>query len=60
MERLQGGVVELSLRLVNDRRIDLQHHNAPTSDKVSALMVGGNVYEANAWDIIVRSTNGYF
>jgi hypothetical protein len=45
---------------VNDRRIDLQCYNAPTIDEVGALMVGCDVDEANARDIIVRSTNGYF
>jgi hypothetical protein len=60
VERLQGGVVELSFRLMNDRRTDLKRYNAPTVDKVSALMVGGNVDEVDARDIVVRSTNGYF
>ncbi len=32
MERLQGEAVELSLRLVNDRRTDLRCYNAPTVD----------------------------
>ncbi len=59
-ERLQGGAVELNLRLVNDRRTDLQRYNAPTTDEVGALMVGGDVDEANACDIVVRSSNGYF
>ncbi len=60
MERCQGEVVELSLRLLNDRRTDLRRHNAPTADEVGTLMVGGNVDEANARDIVIRSTNGYF
>jgi hypothetical protein len=60
MERLQGGAVELSLRLLNDRRTDLRHYNAPTADEVGALMVGGDVDEANARDIVIRSINGYF
>ncbi|KAH8975256.1 hypothetical protein BDL97_01G145700, partial [Sphagnum fallax] len=59
-ERLQSGAIELSIRLVNDRRIDLRHYNAPTINEVGALMVGGDVDEANAHDIIIRSTNGYF
>jgi len=45
---------------VNDRRIDLRRYNVPTVDEVSALMVGGNVDEVDARDIVVRSTNGYF
>ncbi len=60
MERLQGGAVELSLRLLNDRRTDLRRYNAPTADEIGALMVGGDVDEVNARDIIIRSTNGYF
>ncbi len=60
MGPLQGGVVELSLRLLNDRRTDLWHYNAPTTDEVGALMVGGNVDEANARDIDICLTNGYF
>jgi len=60
MERLQGGAVELSLHLLNDRRTDLRRYNAPTADEVGALMVGGDVDEANARDIVIRSTNGYF
>jgi len=60
MEWLQGEVVELSLRLLNDRRTDLRHYNAPTTDEVGTLMVGGDVDEANARDIIICSTNGYF
>jgi hypothetical protein len=59
-ERLQSGAIELSIRLVNDRRIDLRHYNAPTINEVGALMVGGDVDEANAHNIIIRSTNGYF
>ncbi len=60
VEWLQGEVVELSLRLVNDCHTNLQHYNAPTVDEVGALMVRGNVDEADARDIVVRSTNGYF
>jgi hypothetical protein len=60
MERLQGRVVELSFRLVNDHHTDLRRYNAPTVDKVGTLMVVGDVDEANARDIVVRSTNGYF
>ncbi len=59
-EWLQGLVVELSLRLVNDRRTNLRCYNAPTVDEVGALMVGGDMDEVNAHDIVVRSTNGYF
>jgi hypothetical protein len=39
-EQLQGGALELSIRLVNDRRTNLQCYNVPTVDKVGALMVG--------------------
>ncbi len=60
VERLQGGAVELNFRLVNDRRTDLRHYNAPTTDEVGALMVGGDVDEADARDIVMRSSNGYF
>jgi len=60
VERLQDEVVELSLRLVNDCRTDLQRYNAPTVDDVGALMVRGDVDEADARDIIVHLTNGYF
>ncbi len=59
-ERLQGGVIELSLRLVNDRRTNLRCYNAPTIDEVGALMVGGDVDEVDARDIVLRLTNGYF
>ncbi len=59
-ERLQGGAIELNLRLVNNRRTNLWRYNAPTVDEVGALMVGGDVDEVDARDIIVRSTNGYF
>jgi len=45
---------------VNDRRINLRCYNAPTIDEIGALMVGGNVDEVYACDIVVRSTNGYF
>jgi hypothetical protein len=60
MERLQGENVELSLHLVNDRHTDLRRYNAPTVDEVGALMVEGDVDEANARGIVVCSTNGYF
>jgi len=46
--------------LLNDRHTDLQRYNVPTADEVGALMVGGDVDEVNARDIIIRSTNGYF
>jgi len=59
-EWLQGGAIELSLCLVNDCRINLRRYNAPTIDEVGALMVGGDVDEVDARDIIVHSTNGYF
>jgi hypothetical protein len=59
-EQLQREAVELSLRLVNNRCTDLRHYNAPTTDEVGALMVGGDVDEADARDIVIRSTNGYF
>jgi hypothetical protein len=60
VERLQGGAIELSLRLVNDRRTNLWRYNAPTVNKVGALMVGGDVDEVDTRTIFVRSTNGYF
>jgi hypothetical protein len=59
-ERLQGEAIELSIRLMNDRRIDLRRYNAPIVNEVGALMVGGDVDEADARDIVIRSTNGYF
>ncbi len=59
-EWLQRGAIELSLRLLNNRRNDLRRYHAPIVDKVGALMVGGDVDEADSHDIIVRSTNGYF
>jgi hypothetical protein len=59
-ERFQGGAIELSFRLVNDRRTNLRCYNAPTVDEVGALMVGGDVDEVDACNIIVCSTNGYF
>ncbi len=59
-ERLQGGAIELSLRLVNDCRTNLRCYNAPTVDEVGALMVGGDVDEVDARDIVLRLTNGYF
>jgi hypothetical protein len=60
MEQLQGGAVDLSLRLLNDYRTDLRRYNAPTIDEVGALMVGGDVDETNACNIVICSTNGYF
>jgi len=45
---------------VNDCCTDLQHYNAPTINEVGALLVGGIMDEANAWNIVMRSTNGYF
>ncbi len=45
---------------MNDRHTNLRRYNAPTVDKVGALMVGGDVDEVDACDIVVRSTNGYF
>jgi hypothetical protein len=59
-ERLQGGAIELNLHLVNDRRTDLQRYNAPIANEVSALMVGGDVDEADARNIVIRLINGYF
>jgi hypothetical protein len=59
-KQLQGGAIELSIHLVNDRRTDLRRYNAPTANEVGALMVGGDVDEADARDIVIRSTNGYF
>jgi len=59
-ERLQGRAIELSLCLVNDRCTNLRCYNAPTVDEVGALMVGGDVDEVDACNIIVRSINGYF
>jgi hypothetical protein len=59
-EQFQGEDVEQSLRLVNDRRTDLRRYNAPTIDEIGALMVGGDVDEVDAHDIVVYSTNGYF
>jgi hypothetical protein len=60
MEWLQGGVVERSLHLVNDRCTDLWRYNVPTTDEVGALMVGADVDEVDTCDIVVRSTNDYF
>jgi len=57
---LQGGAVELSVRLVNVRHIDLRRYNALTINEVDTFMVGGDVDEADARDIVVRSINGYF
>jgi hypothetical protein len=57
---LQGKAIELSRRLVNKCRTDLRRYNAPSVDKVGALMVGGDVDEADARNIVMRSTNGYF
>jgi hypothetical protein len=45
---------------VNDRCTSLQRYNAPTVNEVGTLMVGGDVDEADARDIVVCSTNGYF
>jgi len=59
-EWLKGEAVELSLRLVNDCRTDLWRYNAPTADKVGALMDGGDVDEADPRNSVVHSTNGYF
>jgi hypothetical protein len=59
-ERLQDGAIELNLRLVNDHHIDLRRYHAPTANEVGTLMVGGDVDEVDAWDIVVRLTNGYF
>ncbi len=59
-KRLKGEAVELSLRLVNNRCTDLRHYNAPTTNEISALMVGGDVDETDAHDIVIPSTNGYF
>jgi hypothetical protein len=59
-KRLQGGAIDLSIRLMNDRRTDLRRYNAPTANEVGTLMVGGDVDEADARDIVIRSTNGYF
>jgi hypothetical protein len=59
-ERLQGGAIELSIRLMNDRRTDLRRYNAPTANEVGALMVGGDVDEVDTRDIVIRSTNGSF
>ncbi len=52
IERLQGGAIELSLHLLNNRRIDFRRYHAPTVDKVGALMVGGDVDEADVHEII--------
>jgi len=60
VERLQGRVVELSLHLVNDYRTKLWHYNAPIVDEVGALMVGGDVDEADTRNIVMHLTNGYF
>jgi hypothetical protein len=59
-ERLQRRAIELSLHLVKDRHSDLRRYHAPTVDEVGALMVGGDVDEADSRDIVVRSINGYF
>jgi hypothetical protein len=59
-KRLQRRAIKLSLRLVNDRHSDLRRFHAPTVDEIGALMVGGDVDEAHASDIVVHSTNGYF
>jgi hypothetical protein len=59
-ERLQGGAIKLNIRLMNDRRTDLRCYNVPTANEVGALMVRGDVDEADARDIVICSTNGYF
>ncbi len=59
-ERFQHGAIELSLCLVNDHCSDLWRYHAPTIDEVGALMVGGDVDEVNACDIVMHLTNGYF
>jgi hypothetical protein len=59
-ERLQGEAVELSLRLVNNRRTDLRRYNVLIANEVCALMVGGDVDEVDACDIVICLTNGYF
>jgi hypothetical protein len=59
-ERLQGGAIELSLHLVNDRHTDLRRYNAPTTDEVGIVVVGGDVDEEDACDIIVCLSNDYF
>ncbi len=59
-ERLQGEAVELSLRLVNDCCTNLQCYNALTINEVGSLMVGGDVDEVDARNIVVHSTNDYF
>jgi hypothetical protein len=60
VERLQRGAIELSLRLVNDRHNDLWRYLVPIVDEVGALMVGGDVDEADSRIIVVCSTDGYF
>ncbi len=59
-KRLQGRAIELNIHLVNDCRTDLRRYNASIANEVGTLMVGGDVDEANARDIVIRSTNGYF
>ncbi len=59
-ERLQGGAIELSFRMMNDRCTNLRCYNVPIVDEVGTLMVGGDVDEVDARDIVVHSTNGYF
>ncbi len=60
MDQLQGEAVELNLHLVNDCRTDLRRYNAPTVGEVGPFMVGGDVDEVDARNIVMRSTNGYF
>ncbi len=45
---------------MNDHCIDLRCYNAPTFDEVGAFMVGGNVDEVDASNIVMHSTDGYF
>jgi len=59
-KRLQGEAIELNLRLMNNRCTNLRRYNAPTVNEIGALMVGGDVDEVDARNIVVRSTNGYF
>jgi hypothetical protein len=59
-KRLRGEPVELSFCFVNNRRTDWWSYNVPTIDEIGALLVGGDVDEADARNIVMRSTNGYF
>jgi hypothetical protein len=45
---------------VNDCRTNLRCYNAPIVNEVGALMVGGDVDEVDACNIVMRSINGYF